>query len=270
MPGAALGIARERLREDGVGAPALLARREFEDGRANQRVAELQAPRMRIGAHDAGPFRGRQVDPTLRCRHAVLDRHAVFGAGEHDEQQQLARALGQIAKSPGVERSQAVGEREGFGERPRIPLERRRQVEQRQGIAERLFADPHPHIRGQRREVVDEQRVGALLGEGLQDMRVEPAPHEHVLELGPRGDDEPDGGVAEPTREVGECHRAGKVEPRHVVDDHEERHRLRGVRDERECRGPGDELCRRRPGLESADHGDRTAMHLVERWKRVE
>ena len=43
------------------------------------------------------------------------------------------------------------------------------------------------------REVVDEQRVGALLGEGLQDMRVEPAPHEHVVEFGPRGDEEPDG-----------------------------------------------------------------------------
>ena len=41
-------------------------------------------------------------------------------------------------------------------------------------------------------------------------------------------------------------------------------------RDQRESRSAGDELRRRRSGLESADHRDRVAMDLVERRQRVE
>ena len=95
---------------------------------------------------------------------------------------------GEIAKSAGVELREAVGERKRVGERPRLGVERGGQVEQREGIAERLLADPPAHVRGQRRESVDEQRVGARIVEGRQDVPVEPAAHEHVLEFRPRGD----------------------------------------------------------------------------------
>jgi TDG/mug DNA glycosylase family protein len=230
VPGAAGRSFREGRGQRPVGGPLGAAAGSVVRRRADQGVAERE---VAVVAHEhagveGGPERVGSVPVGGQC--AADAGHVAVGVGGDDHEGGARRRIEPVERQLGGP-APVVADRQRIGQRR--PPGALRLVEQVGGL------DEHQRVAATRRAEavadvaagdagVDEQLVGQLVGEAADlDHRPEirrrlavgsaRGDHRDVLELDLLGD-------------VREDHARGEVDPRHVVDDEEDRRLLVGVR----------------------------------------
>ena len=109
VPGVPFRLIGEPGGQLGVGAAALRAGRQLDDGRPDKRVAEREPFGGLVGAHDAGAFRGAQAfSPVVRGDRP--DEAQVTGALKGGKEQQFVDRGGQPLDAGGEDILQSAAE----------------------------------------------------------------------------------------------------------------------------------------------------------------
>jgi hypothetical protein len=170
VPGPAVGVIGVRLRQRGVRRDPVHQGRTVVDGRADQRVPELQSARRH--GHEAARLGGLQV-PGAEGKGAGRPQergHVPGVVGRGDEQQLPAR--GRERPDLVVEGVEHAARQRHHGEVGALRRDQRGQLAQRERVAVRLGDEPLPLVGGQSRAEVVEQRSGAPRVEpGEPDLR---------------------------------------------------------------------------------------------------
>ena len=239
MPGAPHGrvlvaIVHERARQRAVGGAPVAGGRAVVDGRAHERMAELE--REAVDVDEPGRLRGLERARVQSARRQGPQQrvHGPRAARSRDQQ----RAARRVRKRLEARQERALGPRAD----PQRVIERlpaaqlacrqqRRDLDQRQRVAARHAQQLLGHVRRHTHRQQLERRLAPepLHAQHRQARRVElprPQREEHPHRL-----------VADTSR--GESHRLGRrgVQPVHVVDDRQHRPFLRRTGEQAQRRG---------------------------------
>ena len=229
MPGVALRLIDQRLGQGTVGVATFAVSRQLHHGRAHEGVAEDQPTGAVVDRGQAGTLGPRQTFEAA-APPGGPQRPQIAGAVQRTEQEHPP-GVGRHRRDPGlVEPLQPPADRQHRGQdtgRTEPSVQRRRELHERQRVSLRFGQDAPTDLRGQGREPGIQEAGGGLVVERRQLLRRQPVSREEALGRGPRGGDEPDPAPGQAAGHEPQHGRAGPVEPLGVVDDQQQRPRLR-------------------------------------------
>ena len=267
MPEPALG------RGDDVGEPAVQVaatpgRRGLQRRRREHRVP---GPRPAALGQAEDPVRHRRLDRVDTDQLHQVGLGELRVQGDSEEQRALVRR--EVADPEAEDRGHLAGEVQRLAASRQAALTQRpADLEDEQRVAPGLLPNDPQQALAQRQSELLPQETGRLLHGQRLRLDVDQRPtHQRRLESGafepgPSGQDEPDGGVAEPARGVRQGLQRGRVGPLDVVDEHHHL-ALSGQPPEHVVDAQVDGLAvdGRRGGLAEQRHQERVAHRLPQR-----
>ena len=262
MPGAPLGN-RHARGEHSVSATPLVARRKSNDRRADQRVPEGESPGRLVDLDDACSFGRREVvEPRSPGAAASSTRRSPVPSRTAINSKSIVGS-GSVP-NPGREqvlepRSQREDVRQMTSRRVGIS-KCDGQLEQRQRVALRVGHQPLAHVRRQRWEPLLEQGRRGRFVERLELVAGQSSTIEEALGFGPQRRQETDAGTGEATHGRSKHQRTRSVQPRQIIDHHQQGASHRGVAKKSENCVRHHQSVRRRPGIQTKRDAQRLTM----------